>query len=71
MFVLLGGCAGVAYTHGKGTAEVIEDDPRAGIAGVIHLRVWCGKGDGVGDDRRRDEMGASVVAGLNDLRDGE
>jgi hypothetical protein len=24
------------YTHGKGTAKVIENDPRAGVASVIH-----------------------------------
>ena len=26
------------YTHGEGAAKVIENDPRTGVAFVIHLR---------------------------------
>lgn len=29
----------LAYTHGKGTTKVIENDPGTGIARVIHLRL--------------------------------
>lgn len=29
------------YAHGEGTAEVVEDDPRAGIASVIHGFCVC------------------------------
>ena len=27
------------YTHGKGTAKVIQNDPGAGIATVIHVEI--------------------------------
>jgi len=54
-----------AYTHSKGTTEVIEDDPGTGIAGVIHCVLWVGEKDGVGDERR-DEMAVGVM-----LDDGE
>jgi hypothetical protein len=33
------------YTHGKGTTEVIEDDPGTRIARVIHLRLSYGDKD--------------------------
>ncbi len=49
------------YTHGKSTAKVIEDNPRAGIARVIHLRltIWQERRKwrrraAEGDDNRRD-----------------
>jgi hypothetical protein len=30
------------YTHAESTAEVVEDDPGAGVACVIHLDCWLG-----------------------------
>jgi hypothetical protein len=49
------------YTHGKGTTEVIENDPRTGIAGVIHLLLLWGETDRDSDDKQRDEMAAGVM----------
>jgi hypothetical protein len=49
------------YTHGKGTTEVIENDPRTGIAGVIHFRLWYGDKDGIGDTKGQIEMGVDVM----------
>lgn len=33
----------MTYTHGESTAEVIEDNPGAGVACVIHLEGVGGK----------------------------
>ena len=59
-----------AYTHGKGASEVIEDDPRAGISGVVH-RELCGTEEravsGPGTDvQMAKEDGAVVVLCVSD-----
>jgi hypothetical protein len=33
---LVDGCVRDTYSHAEGAAKVIEDDPRAGVARVIH-----------------------------------
>ena len=38
-----------AYTHGEGTAEVIEDDPGTRVARMIHFVLGCKRKNNQGE----------------------
>ena len=61
---------GFAYAHAEGSAEVIEDDPGAGIALVVHRGGFCVVGVfggiyGRAGERVKESSSFAVVDGLD------